>query len=154
MGMRSATGRRTNFEPQVLEDWSGNMSSSDSIQPEGSPELFCQPRTAHRRRSHRCGIHRRCCAREPPNMRICEGIDDIRRRENRTNPRTARRRRLAALRTTAQVFAKSVWFAVYNRSGQTVKVHDANKDRTTAVVPGDRVYLSGSSFLGQTLKVP
>ena len=51
-----------------------------------------------------------------------------------------------------QIFAKSVWFAVYNRSGQTVKVHDANKDRTTAVVPGDRVYLSGSSFLGPDIE--
>ncbi len=51
-----------------------------------------------------------------------------------------------------QIFAKSVWFAVYNRSGQTVKVYDANKDRTTAVVPGDRVYLSGSSFLGPDIE--
>lgn len=51
-----------------------------------------------------------------------------------------------------QIFAKSVWFAVYNRSGQTVKVYDANKDRTTSVVPGDRVYLSGSSFIGADIE--
>lgn len=47
-----------------------------------------------------------------------------------------------------QIFAKSVMLAVYNRSGQTVKVYDADKDRTTSVAPGERVYLRGSSFAG------
>lgn len=51
-----------------------------------------------------------------------------------------------------QIFAKSVMLAVYNRSGQTVKVYDADKDRTTSVAPGGRVYLSGSSFAGPASK--
>ena len=110
--------------------------------------------TAHRRRSHRCGLHGRCCARD--GRRTCACKRHRRhpwQRKPHQWPRTARRRRLAVQRATGHRSSPSrSGFAVYNRSGQTVKVYDANKDRTTAVVPGDRVYLSGSSFLGPDIE--